>query len=268
MFTDLERPLGLKWGTSSTTNEDGTINEEAIGGYADQIVEAKTVFKNVFVVASGSVAVGETVWREIYADRPLPNKQTLAMLGTAPAHMVWQKKLAERGLPAGQLLATHHQIDDRSRTAVLDATIKDAFTNDVVPVGNENDAMSLEEMAKLSYGGENDGLASHMAVRFNAFALIINSDTQGLMKRGNLSQLIERIDFDDRSATYAKIQAGWEPGQDETYENNALSKTDACLNAAMNGVKAYWTKAGTPFEEVLANKPGSGTYFEESAWTR
>ena len=263
-MSNFERLLVVKWGTSSTTNENG-IDVARIGRYADQIADIRPVFKNIIVVASGSVAVGESVWREMHGDRPYPSKQTRAMLGTARAHMVWQNEFAKRGILAGQLLATHHQVDDCSSESILDATVQDCFENGVVPVGNENDAVSLEEMAKLSYGGENDGLASHIAARFGAEALIINTDTEGLMANHDSDpQLIRRVDFDDASALYARVAAGWVEGESEEFANDAVSKVDACLNATLKGVKSYIAKAGTDFRDILDNK--AGTYFEESTW--
>src|SRR5690349_8985353 len=101
MLATVERPLGLKWGTSSNTTPDGELDEARIDGYAAQVAEVLPIYKNVFIIASGSVAVGKCVWRESRGDEPFPPRQVLAMLGTAGAHNVWERALGRHGLLAG-----------------------------------------------------------------------------------------------------------------------------------------------------------------------
>lgn len=124
----------------------------------------------VILVSSGAVSAGYTLLK---LDRSLlQNKQALASLGQPMLMKKYFQKFAKCDLLCSQVLVTSanlHKADDVQR--VTD-TIETLLANNVVPIVNENDATSTEELEI----GDNDQLSAYIACQTDADLLIILSD--------------------------------------------------------------------------------------------
>ena len=109
--------------------------------------------------------------------------------------------LAPHRLLAAQILLTSWDLDSRRIYDNTRATLQTLLRQKrAVPVFNENDALSFEEIALLNAFGDNDRLSAHVAVLAKADRLVILTDAPGLMSRPDWSgQLIRRVrKIDDR----------------------------------------------------------------------
>ena len=147
--------ITLKTGTSSVTNACG-LDEARVEGYTGQLAELYPKY-DLLVVSSGSIALGETIWKELMPSMDYPGEQPLATLGSAGIFSVWQRGLERHGIPAGQLLVSHREIDDSKEGPMLKKVLQDSLQAGIVMIANENDAVSDIEIKKKSYGGDNDG---------------------------------------------------------------------------------------------------------------
>lgn len=249
----------LKWGSDSVTNDTG-MDEDALNQAALEIAGIRDRYDAV-VVSSGAVAVGKTLWHPYREEQSKsesePSDQAYAMMGSAHCHVAWQKALSRFDIPSGQLLVTHHQIEGYEKP-VLKNALEECFKWGIVPDINENDAFSIEELAKLVYGGDNDGIAGHIAVLIKASAMIIYTGKGGLMDDNweEVRQLIpgrykwarELVEFRERRKPKDASDKG---------TGGMSSKLKVCIDAAALGVKTHIAKVGTPIEDVLNGESGT-----------
>lgn len=246
-----EELLVVKYGSSSVTNEQG-MDQTMLDHYAEQLSEVHSQY-GLVVVTSGSIAVGEYLWSQAHGDIPDNSEQPFAMLGSALVVSAWQTAFRRQGVLAGQLLITHREIEDPSERWSLSQVMEENIRHGIVTIANENDALSDQEIAELVYGGENDGLASHIARALGARALCLLSDTMGLMDR---DKVVKTVTPNQKGHDDALALAGASNGKGR---GGMRKKVEAAINAASAGVESYIAEAGKSIDAILAGQ--SGTHF-------
>ncbi|MFH0937838.1 MAG: glutamate 5-kinase [Planctomycetota bacterium] len=135
--------------------------------------------REVAIVTSGAIGAGCGVLG--YAKRPesLPERQACAAVGQVELMKLYSQMFQriESPRPVGQLLLTRGEFSIRSRYLNARHTLLTLFKRGVVPVINENDTVSVEEIRF----GDNDTLSALVSGAAEADALIILTDVQGLM---------------------------------------------------------------------------------------
>jgi glutamate 5-kinase len=128
------------------------------------------------VVSSGAVALG--VERLGLASRPreMALKQAAAAAGQSRLMRLYDDHLEERGLRCAQILLTHADIANRGRYLNARRALSELLARRVVPVINENDTVSVEEIKF----GDNDALAAMVVDLVEADLLVILTDAGGL----------------------------------------------------------------------------------------
>lgn len=240
--------ITIKTGTSSVTNEYG-IDEARVEGYTDQLAQLYPKY-NLLVVSSGSIALGETVWKELMPSVECPDEQPLAMLGSAGIFRVWQRGFEEHRIPAGQLLVSHREIDDSKEGPMLKKVLRDSLQAGIVMIANENDAVSDVEIKKKSYGGDNDGLASRLARLVRSEYLLLLTDTDGVLdEHGEIVREVTRKNI----AEVTLLARG--PGS--RGRGGMREKVKAAKKAANKGVHAIIARAGDDITEMLNGEKGT-----------
>jgi glutamate 5-kinase len=134
--------------------------------------------KDVILVTSGAIAVGRKALGLIERPTERSVKQACAAVGQASLMMVYQKLFAEYNQTAAQILMTKYtMINDISRTNAKN-TFEELFKMGVIPVVNENDTVSTEEL-DLDFG-DNDTLSAIVTALVGGDLLILLSDIDGL----------------------------------------------------------------------------------------
>ncbi len=164
----------LKVGSSLLAANGGglsTTHAEAIAGF---VVACHKAGRQVVVVSSGAVAAGRAILREQPHDgAEMAERQALAALGQARLIGFWQGLLDRH---VAQVLLTHDDLRNRRRYLNARATLSALLRHRAVPVVNENDTVSVDEL-KL---GDNDNLAAIVAALVDADVLFIATDIDGL----------------------------------------------------------------------------------------
>ncbi len=130
----------------------------------------------VIWVSSGAIA-----WATARTDfksgrRTLPQKQALSALGQPMIMDQYNLALQSTGLLGAQVLLTAGDMKDKTRRLNLQNTLKELLRWQVIPILNENDAVATEEIQF----GDNDSLASQVAVMMQAKRLVLMTDVDGL----------------------------------------------------------------------------------------
>lgn len=255
----------VKYGSSSVVQGDRDIRQnidENTGLFAYQLSKLHAEY-DLVVVTSGSVAVGRAMWSDIAEDDPDVVDQFLAMSGNPYVMTSWIDNFQKKGVKAGELLLTHKEIEDDKKPddpgSELRAAIKRAFALSAVPIVNENDALSRRELAKLHYGGDNDGLAAHIARSMGARALFLMTETNGV--QNVLGNGYGRI----RSVKPNKLS--WDAVRDHAGTSNPegrggmKSKVEAAISAAQAGMDSYIAHAQkSSFASIQSGKFGTHFY--------
>ena len=154
---------------SAVLTQDGTIALERMQALVDFLAELKKD-SEVILVSSGAVSAGYTL---LELDRSVvQNKQALASLGQPVLMNRYTNKFAKHKLLCSQVLVTAANLNKSDDTKRIKNTIDTLVKNGVIPIVNENDATSTEELEV----GDNDQLSAYITQQTNSDLLIILSD--------------------------------------------------------------------------------------------
>ncbi|MGZ6126523.1 MAG: glutamate 5-kinase, partial [Myxococcales bacterium] len=152
-----------------------SLDRQKFRGLCDDLA-AIAAGRTPVVVSSGAVALG--VERLELAQRPreMALKQAAAAAGQSRLMRLYDDELEARGLRCAQVLLTHADIADRGRYLNARRAVGELLARNVVPVINENDTVSVEEIKF----GDNDALAAMVVDLVEADLLVILTDAGGL----------------------------------------------------------------------------------------
>ncbi|WP_417912897.1 glutamate 5-kinase [Candidatus Electronema sp. TJ] len=174
---DQAKTVVLKVGSAVLTNAEG-LNLEAVDSLCRQIGFLRATGRDVILVTSGAVAAGRRrLGVEKQPGEPLKVKQALAAVGQGILMQAYEQRFAEQGgQKVAQILLTHADLSQRDRYLNVRNTILALFEFDVVPIINENDTVSVQELRF----GDNDTLGALITNMIGADMYIMLSDVDGL----------------------------------------------------------------------------------------
>lgn len=174
------RSVVVKLGTQVLSTRDAQLDTAYIAGVARQVHALFARKLSVTVVSSGAVGAG---LRELnLSKRPtdLARLQAVAAVGQRRLMDTWADAFEPFGLPVAQILLTREDIDRRARFLNLRNTIHAAHEMGSVPIINENDTISTDELIRITFG-DNDILAALVASALRADLLILLSVVDGVL---------------------------------------------------------------------------------------
>lgn len=247
----------VKIGSSSLTSIEGGLNLEAVDFYAGELSALREAGHEVLLVTSGAVAAG---FRKIgYPFRPrlLHEKQAAAAVGQSLLMTSYQNAFGARGLIAAQILLTRTDFANRKRMNNASMTIDELLKQGVIPVINENDSVSIDELKF----GDNDTLSALVANLVRARQLIILTDTDGLYT-ADPRKSPEAVRFEEIDEITDEIYALAGGAGSSVGTGGMKSKIDAAKIATRGGVPVYIGKANEA-GDLLSTLNGNckGTYF-------
>lgn len=174
------RALVVKIGTQTLTGPDKRVDPAYLRAMAGQIAALRRRGVTVTLVSSGAIAAG--LGELNLAKRPtdLARLQAVAAVGQRRLMDAWAEAFAPHGLTVGQILLTREDIDARKRFLNLRNTVHALHELGAVPVINENDTISTDEIVQISFG-DNDILAAHVAAALRADVLVLLSNVDGVL---------------------------------------------------------------------------------------
>ncbi len=155
---------------SHVLTENGNIARRRMLALVELIAELKEHDHEVILVSSGAVAAGYT---KLPLERnDVANRQALAAIGQPLLLRMYQYKFEIFDVLCSQVLLSADIFDSAEHTQHAKNAIDRLLANKVVPIINENDTVSIEELVF----GDNDRLSAHVAHYFAAQMLVILSD--------------------------------------------------------------------------------------------
>ena len=154
----LATTIVVKVGTRVLTRQDGQLDEDRIGGLADQVHAAMASGRKVVLVSSGAVGAG--MGRLGLKARPtdLARLQAVAAVGQSILVEAYERSLHKHNHHAAQVLLTAEDLENRIRYLNARNTLVTLLELGAVPIINENDTVSVDELQTTF--GDNDRLAA------------------------------------------------------------------------------------------------------------
>lgn len=187
------RKIVIKIGSNTLAKADGTTNIEFMQGFAEQCKSLIDSGKQIVLVSSGAQVSGLATIHNWARKRDVHYRQALCAIGQVELMNQWRKAFAKQDLHIGQLLLTKEDFEDDHRTLNMRNTIFTLVDEGVIPIINENDSVSFDEI-KI---GDNDNLSALTAILWSADLLVLFSDIDGIYtdnpKTNKDAKLIETV---------------------------------------------------------------------------
>ena len=168
----------VKVGTNVLTGADGRLNVARINKLVDDLVQIQSRGKKVILVSSGAVGAGMGILGLEKRPAEPPKLQAIAAIGQGKLMQTYEEALARYKKYPAQILLTASDLIHRNRYLNARNTFISLFTYGVLPIVNENDTVSVDELN--STFGDNDRLAALIANLFMEPLLILLTDVDGL----------------------------------------------------------------------------------------
>ncbi len=235
----------IKLGSSVVANDDGTVRLEVLRRICDDVAELRAQGHEAIIVTSGAIARGLGVMQIPPGQRPraIDELQAASAIGQGKLYRVYDELLQERGVPSAQVLLTFYDMSARTPYLNVRHTLSKLLEWRVVPVINENDTTTTDE---ISFG-DNDFLAAQVAILVGAERLLLLTNTDGVFTS------------DPRTDPSARLVSRIE----RIEELEALQITEAASSLGSGGMRSkvvaaeMATAAGIP--TVIANGQLAGT---------
>ena len=168
--------ITVKVGTSTLTHPSGHLNIRHVEDLCKVLSDIKNAGHEVILVSSGAIGMG--VGKLNLPSRPsdMPTKQAAAAVGQCELMYVYDRQFSEYNHTVAQILLTGEDLRDEKRHANFANTLQRLLALGALPVINENDTISTEEIAV----GDNDTLSALVAVSVRADLLVLMTDIDGL----------------------------------------------------------------------------------------
>jgi glutamate 5-kinase len=169
-------PVVVKLGSSIVADEGGEVRAEVLGKICDQLSELHHAGRPIIVVTSGAIARGMGVMQIPLRPRAMDELQAASAVGQGKLYQVYDDLLQARGVPTAQVLLTFFDMSARTHYLNARQTLRKLLDWRVVPVINENDTTTTDE---ISFGN-NDFLAAQVAILLGAELLLLLTDAEGV----------------------------------------------------------------------------------------
>lgn len=192
-FVKDARRVIVKVGTAVVTRSDGRLAVGRIGSLCEQVKELIADGIEVILVTSGAVGVGrqklryQRLMNSSFADLQKPQVELdgkpCAAVGQSGLMALYDSLLTQLDVQSSQILVTDRDFKDADFRSQLSKTVDTLLALRVVPIFNENDAISTRRAPYQDSTGifwDNDSLAGLLAFDLKADLLILLSDVEGL----------------------------------------------------------------------------------------
>lgn len=224
------------------------LMERIVSQLADLVKEGR----EVVIVSSGAIASGMRLLKMKSRPAELSTLQATAAVGQHLLMNAYRHFFERGGLNCAQVLLTWDDFGDRRRYLNARNTLSTLLELKVVPIVNENDTVSTEEIKF----GDNDRLSALVAGLISADILIILSDVDGLLdKEKKVIPLIDKIT--------PQIKALACPTDRQTCVGGMVTKLEAAKIAIDSGISCLLTNGRKEdiLRQALAEPEKYGTLF-------
>jgi glutamate 5-kinase len=251
------RKIIFKFGSNTLANAEGKINSAFLLEFADQAAALIKNGKQILIVSSGAQVAGLSTMDKWARKKDIHYRQALCAVGQVELMGAWSRAFEQHSLHIAQILLTREDFDDSIRTLNMRNTLFTLVDEGIIPIINENDTVSIEEI-KI---GDNDTLAARSAILWSADLLILFSDIDGVYNKNPKEHddaiLVEEVrDIDS-------VQKNISIGSTNNFGTGGIAtKLDAAKLALSYGIPSILANGGKPRSlEALAAGEQKATVF-------
>lgn len=180
----------VKAGSKVLVESSGRPDDKQLRMLVDELAGIQKDGGEVAFVSSGAVGAGLETLGQTSRPKAVADLQMAAAVGQIRLMSVYDELFGQNGCKIGQVLLTHDALKHRERHLNARNTLLNLIANRIVPIINENDAISTEEIKF----GDNDVLAALVAILIDAEALVLLSTTDGLRNGKERVSYVEEVD--------------------------------------------------------------------------
>jgi glutamate 5-kinase len=225
--------IAIKVGSNVITQPDGSLNDGRILRLVEDVAILYKRGIEVVLISSGAVAAGRSEVSPSKKTDIIAAKQIWAAIGQVKLMSSYQFLFGKYGIQAGQLLATKESFRDRRHYLNMKTCISAMLENNVLPIVNENDTVSINELMFT----DNDELSGLISSMMDCKSLIILTNVDGVYngipgKKG--TELISRIyeESEDLDKYISSVKSGFGRG-------GMVTKCNIARKIASHGVDVF-----------------------------
>jgi len=166
----------IKIGTNILSKDD-SVDAGYVGQVAEQVASLLKTGRQVVIVTSGAIGMGLGQLQAESA-KGIKMRQACAAIGQPLLMAEYRKAFLRFGVTVAQVLLTAEVLNNRKTYLNLRNSIETLLGLSVVPILNENDSVSTDEIG--SAFGDNDRLSALVASKIDADVLIMLTDIDAL----------------------------------------------------------------------------------------
>jgi len=234
----------IKAGTSVVSSPDGYPAISRMAALVESAVGLWRENKKVVIISSGAIGVGKSILRRQEFKMDLKgaalsmwHNSACAASGQLGLSSLYDKMFSQYEVPTCQLLVTRFDFDSEERRNNIKGVIQDLLAYGVIPVINENDAVSANQGFKLLGDHEsfsdNDTLAAIISGLLDTKLMILLTDMAGVFDRPPSDPEAKVIDIYDDAAEFSV-----KDGSGKGNRGSMADKVDAVIKALDSGVEA------------------------------
>jgi len=252
---DSHNLIVVKIGSSSLADKAGNLDHKKLKKLAGEVTALLKAKKKVVIVTSGAIVAGSPHLGISGKPKTIPEKQAAAAIGQSRLMHEYEKAFREFEVTVAQVLLTRDAIADRTPYINARNTLATLIDNGVVPIVNENDTVSTEEIKF----GDNDTLSALVASLIGADLLVILTSVDGFYMNdedGN-PELVEEV----KEISKEMEQEAGRPSEQGT--GGMITKLEAAkiaMDAGITMIIANSSEAGVI--EAAASGKKTGTKFD------
>ncbi|KAF7831029.1 delta-1-pyrroline-5-carboxylate synthase [Senna tora] len=266
----------FKVGTAVVTRKDGRLAVGKLGTLCEQVKELNSLGYEVILVSSGAVGLGRQrlKYRKLinssFADLQKPQVEldgkACAAVGQSSLMAIYDALFSQLDVTSAQLLVTDNDFRDKDFRKQLTETVKSLLSLKVIPIFNENDAVSTRKAPYEDSSGifwDNDSLSALLALELKADLLVLLSDVEGLYSGPPNDPQSKLINTYIKEKHQNEITFG---DKSRVGRGGMTAKVKAAVNAAEAGIPVIIASGFAP-ENIIKVLQGQciGTLFHKDA---
>jgi len=170
----------IKIGTNVLTNEKGLLDMNVIRNLVSQIAKIKN-HRDIIIITSGAIGAGMQELKLKKRPKDVIGKQVCAAVGQNILMASYHSLFRKYKIKIAQILLTYKDLTDEETYRNLANSLHKLFELGVIPIINENDPISINEIGPSF--GDNDNLSAMIATKIKADLLVILTNVDGLYNK-------------------------------------------------------------------------------------
>ena len=234
----------IKVGTSTLTYDNGKINYRRIESLCKVLADLHNSGEDIMLVSSGAIGVG--MGKTGLTKRPgeAKKKQALAAIGQCELMFMYDKIFGEYNHSVAQILLTADAVETEKKRRNINNTIDELLSMGIIPIINENDTVSIDELEGNNIG-DNDMLSAIVSHIINSERLVILTDIDGLYDsnphKNPKAKKLEVVESITRSVMDMAAGTGSNRGT-----GGMITKLQAADYATKRGIEVYIINGENP----------------------